>query len=106
LGHQNWTQYSRCNRNSADTEYVALGAKINSIIKDGLELENWILNSELGKFEPEFKYPDLCSRGHISEDSEDMTKKQMALEKISLQKCLLYFESIHGRPVLPSKDTS
>uniref|UniRef100_A0A8C0J9B1 Family with sequence similarity 13 member C n=1 Tax=Chelonoidis abingdonii TaxID=106734 RepID=A0A8C0J9B1_CHEAB len=28
-----------------------------------------------------------------------MTKKQMALEKISLQKCLLYFENIHGRPV-------
>uniref|UniRef100_A0A8C5IAH9 Family with sequence similarity 13 member C n=1 Tax=Junco hyemalis TaxID=40217 RepID=A0A8C5IAH9_JUNHY len=28
-----------------------------------------------------------------------MTKKQMALEKINLQKCLLYFESIHGQPV-------
>uniref|UniRef100_A0A3B3QX62 Family with sequence similarity 13 member C n=1 Tax=Paramormyrops kingsleyae TaxID=1676925 RepID=A0A3B3QX62_9TELE len=27
-----------------------------------------------------------------------MTQKQMALEKITLQKCLLYFESLHGRP--------
>uniref|UniRef100_A0A8B9QAG9 Family with sequence similarity 13 member C n=1 Tax=Apteryx owenii TaxID=8824 RepID=A0A8B9QAG9_APTOW len=28
-----------------------------------------------------------------------MTKKQMTSEKINLQKCLLYYESIHGRPV-------
>lgn len=25
----------------------------------------------------------------------------MVLEKITLQKCLLYFESLHGRPVSP-----
>ncbi|XP_068544854.1 protein FAM13C isoform X3 [Anas acuta] len=36
---------------------------------------------------------------NVPETIKDMTKKQMALEKISLQKCLLYFESIHGRPV-------
>ncbi|XP_040419589.1 protein FAM13C isoform X2 [Cygnus olor] len=36
---------------------------------------------------------------NIPETIKDMTKKQMALEKINLQKCLLYFESIHGRPV-------
>ncbi|KAG6937230.1 family with sequence similarity 13 member C, partial [Chelydra serpentina] len=36
---------------------------------------------------------------NLPETIKDMTKKQMALEKISLQKCLLYFESIHGRPV-------
>ncbi|KAM4704209.1 protein FAM13C [Rhinophrynus dorsalis] len=36
---------------------------------------------------------------NIPENLKDMTKKQMNLEKISLQKCLLYFENIHGRPV-------
>ncbi|XP_040983083.1 protein FAM13C isoform X4 [Aquila chrysaetos chrysaetos] len=36
---------------------------------------------------------------NLPETIKDMTKKQMALEKISLQKCLLYFESIHGQPV-------
>ncbi|XP_078247076.1 protein FAM13C isoform X1 [Pogona vitticeps] len=35
----------------------------------------------------------------IPENIKAMTKKQMALEKLSLQKSLLYFESIHGRPV-------
>ncbi|KAL7990319.1 hypothetical protein Chor_013749, partial [Crotalus horridus] len=35
----------------------------------------------------------------LPENIKAMTKKQMALEKLSLQKCLLYFESIHGRPV-------
>ncbi|XP_050196702.1 protein FAM13C isoform X8 [Myiozetetes cayanensis] len=36
---------------------------------------------------------------NLPEAIKDMTKKQMALEKINLQKCLLYFESIHGEPV-------
>ncbi|XP_071987306.1 protein FAM13C isoform X6 [Engystomops pustulosus] len=36
---------------------------------------------------------------NLPENVKDMTKKQMHLEKISLQKCLLYFENIHGRPV-------
>ncbi|XP_053927171.1 protein FAM13C isoform X1 [Cuculus canorus] len=36
---------------------------------------------------------------NLPEAIKDMTKKQMALEKINLQKCLLCFESIHGRPV-------
>ncbi|XP_063290061.1 protein FAM13C isoform X1 [Pelobates fuscus] len=35
---------------------------------------------------------------HLPENLKEMTKKQMNLEKISLQKCLLYFENIHGRP--------
>ncbi|ETE62904.1 Protein FAM13C, partial [Ophiophagus hannah] len=34
----------------------------------------------------------------LPENIKAMTKKQMALEKLSLQKSLLYFESIHGRP--------
>ncbi|KAM8924126.1 protein FAM13C isoform 2-T2 [Pelodytes ibericus] len=34
----------------------------------------------------------------LPENLKDMTKKQMNLEKISLQKCLLYFENVHGRP--------
>uniref|UniRef100_A0A672K250 FAM13A-like domain-containing protein n=1 Tax=Sinocyclocheilus grahami TaxID=75366 RepID=A0A672K250_SINGR len=33
-----------------------------------------------------------------------MTQRQMALEKITLQKCLLYFESLHGRPVREEKN--
>ncbi|XP_062490018.1 protein FAM13C isoform X4 [Pezoporus occidentalis] len=36
---------------------------------------------------------------NLPETIKDMTKKQMALEKISLQKCLLYFETIHGQSV-------
>ncbi|XP_040463202.1 protein FAM13C [Falco naumanni] len=36
---------------------------------------------------------------NLPETIKDMTKKQMALEKINLQKCLLYFESIHGQSV-------
>lgn len=30
----------------------------------------------------------------------------MVLEKITLQKCLLYFESLHGRPVSPQRQHS
>ncbi|KAM4807525.1 protein FAM13A-like [Rhinophrynus dorsalis] len=33
------------------------------------------------------------------EDIKDMTRDQLAAEKVSLQKALLYYESIHGRPV-------
>ncbi|KAG7280089.1 hypothetical protein CRUP_018045 [Coryphaenoides rupestris] len=29
---------------------------------------------------------------------KEMSQAQMVLEKITLQKCLLYFESLHGRP--------
>uniref|UniRef100_A0A4X1U8V1 FAM13A-like domain-containing protein n=1 Tax=Sus scrofa TaxID=9823 RepID=A0A4X1U8V1_PIG len=32
------------------------------------------------------------------EDIKDMTKDQIANEKVALQKALLYYESIHGRP--------
>jgi hypothetical protein len=31
--------------------------------------------------------------------TQDMTKDQIANEKVALQKALLYYESIHGRPV-------
>ncbi|XP_069599646.1 protein FAM13A isoform X2 [Ranitomeya imitator] len=33
------------------------------------------------------------------EDIKDMTRDQLAAEKVSLQKALLYYESIHGRPI-------
>uniref|UniRef100_A0ABI7Z3M5 Rho-GAP domain-containing protein n=1 Tax=Felis catus TaxID=9685 RepID=A0ABI7Z3M5_FELCA len=36
------------------------------------------------------------------EDIKDMTKDQIANEKVALQKALLYYESIHGRPGSPS----
>uniref|UniRef100_A0A671X1H8 Family with sequence similarity 13 member C n=1 Tax=Sparus aurata TaxID=8175 RepID=A0A671X1H8_SPAAU len=35
----------------------------------------------------------------LPDNMKDMTQAQMVLEKITLQKCLLYFESLHGRPV-------
>ncbi|KAG5262453.1 hypothetical protein AALO_G00275300 [Alosa alosa] len=34
----------------------------------------------------------------LPENMLEMTHGQMALEKMTLQKCLLYFESLHGRP--------
>uniref|UniRef100_A0AAY4ACW7 FAM13A-like domain-containing protein n=2 Tax=Denticeps clupeoides TaxID=299321 RepID=A0AAY4ACW7_9TELE len=34
----------------------------------------------------------------LPDNMKEMTHSQMALEKITLQKCLLYFESLHGRP--------
>ncbi|KAK5905425.1 hypothetical protein CgunFtcFv8_001392 [Champsocephalus gunnari] len=35
---------------------------------------------------------------NLPDNMKDMTQAQMVLEKITLQKCLLYFESVHGRP--------
>ncbi|XP_062055850.1 protein FAM13A isoform X3 [Lepus europaeus] len=37
------------------------------------------------------------------EDIKDMTKEQIANEKVALQKALLHYESIHGRPVTKSE---
>ncbi|XP_076151053.1 protein FAM13A isoform X2 [Alosa pseudoharengus] len=37
------------------------------------------------------------------EDVKDMTREQIAAEKVALQKALLYYESIHGRPVTKSE---
>lgn len=39
------------------------------------------------------KHFSLCLR------VQEMSHVQMTMEKTSLQKCLLYFESLHGRPV-------
>ncbi|KTF92286.1 hypothetical protein cypCar_00012606 [Cyprinus carpio] len=33
------------------------------------------------------------------EDIKDMTREQIGTEKVALQKALLYYESIHGRPI-------
>eukprot|EP00062_Callorhinchus_milii_P016941 gi/632968790/ref/XP_007900721.1/ PREDICTED: protein FAM13A [Callorhinchus milii] len=38
-----------------------------------------------------------------SEDIKDMTRDQISEEKVALQKGLLYYESIHGRPVTKSE---
>ncbi|XP_056891226.1 protein FAM13A isoform X4 [Takifugu flavidus] len=40
-------------------------------------------------------------RGEVNrpEDIKDMTREQIGAEKVALQKGLLYYESIHGRPV-------
>ncbi|XP_053712965.1 protein FAM13A isoform X1 [Synchiropus splendidus] len=37
------------------------------------------------------------------EDIKDMTREQISAEKVALQKSLLYYESIHGRPVTKSE---
>ncbi|XP_063074740.1 protein FAM13A isoform X2 [Engraulis encrasicolus] len=37
------------------------------------------------------------------DDIKDMTREQIAAEKVALQKALLYYESIHGRPVTKSE---
>ncbi|KAM9792804.1 protein FAM13A [Neosynchiropus ocellatus] len=37
------------------------------------------------------------------EDIKDMTREQIGAEKVALQKSLLYYESIHGRPVTKSE---
>ncbi|KAM4527006.1 protein FAM13A-like isoform 1-T1 [Fundulus diaphanus] len=34
----------------------------------------------------------------LPDNIKEMTQAQMVLEKITLQKCLLYFESVHGQP--------
>lgn len=38
-----------------------------------------------------------------SEDIKDMTREQIGAEKVALQKALLHYESIHGRPVTKSE---
>ncbi|XP_037319506.1 protein FAM13A-like [Pungitius pungitius] len=40
----------------------------------------------------------------LPDNMKDMTQAQMVLEKITLQKCLLYFESLHGRPAAMQKN--
>lgn len=42
----------------------------------------------------------LCKQSNpVSVTLQDMTREQIAAEKVALQKALLYYESIHGRPV-------
>ncbi|XP_039469285.1 protein FAM13A isoform X1 [Oreochromis aureus] len=38
------------------------------------------------------------------EDIKDMTREQIAAEKVALQKALLYYESIHGRPQMTKSE--
>ncbi|XP_018099533.1 uncharacterized protein LOC100101289 isoform X2 [Xenopus laevis] len=45
------------------------------------------------------KLQEKRSEVNRPEDVKDMTRDQIAAEKVSLQKALLYYESIHGRPV-------
>ncbi|XP_054341330.1 protein FAM13A isoform X18 [Pongo pygmaeus] len=45
------------------------------------------------------KLQEKRAEGSRPEDIKDMTKDQIANEKVALQKALLYYESIHGRPV-------
>ncbi|XP_068455348.1 protein FAM13C-like [Clinocottus analis] len=39
----------------------------------------------------------------LPDNMKEMTQAQMVLEKMTLQKCLLYFESLHGRPAVKQK---
>ncbi|XP_044158748.1 protein FAM13A isoform X2 [Bufo gargarizans] len=45
------------------------------------------------------KLQEKRSEVNRPENIKDMTRDQIAAEKVSLQKALLYYESIHGRPV-------
>ncbi|XP_040183429.1 protein FAM13A isoform X2 [Rana temporaria] len=45
------------------------------------------------------KLQEKRSEVNRPEDIKDMTRDQIATEKVSLQKALLYYESVHGRPV-------
>ncbi|XP_073446365.1 protein FAM13A isoform X5 [Dendrobates tinctorius] len=45
------------------------------------------------------KLQEKRSEVNRPEDIKDMTRDQLAAEKVSLQKALLYYESIHGRPI-------
>ncbi|XP_035853655.1 protein FAM13C-like isoform X2 [Sander lucioperca] len=40
----------------------------------------------------------------LPDDTKEMTQAQLVLEKITLQKCLLYFESLHGRVGMKQKN--
>ncbi|XP_042323063.1 protein FAM13A isoform X1 [Sceloporus undulatus] len=45
------------------------------------------------------KLQEKRAEANRPEDIKDMTRDQIADEKVALQKSLLYYESIHGRPV-------
>ncbi|XP_059903487.1 protein FAM13A isoform X4 [Gadus macrocephalus] len=45
------------------------------------------------------KLQEKREEGGRPEDIKDMTREQIGTEKLALQKALLYYESIHGRPV-------
>nr|XP_020447517.1 protein FAM13A isoform X3 [Monopterus albus] len=40
---------------------------------------------------------------NLPEDIKDMTREQIGAEKVALQKALLFYENIHGRPVTKSE---
>ncbi|XP_008109247.1 protein FAM13A isoform X1 [Anolis carolinensis] len=45
------------------------------------------------------KLQEKRAEANRPEDIKDMTRDQIAAEKVALQKSLLYYESIHGRPI-------
>uniref|UniRef100_A0A8D0C2Q7 Family with sequence similarity 13 member A n=1 Tax=Salvator merianae TaxID=96440 RepID=A0A8D0C2Q7_SALMN len=45
------------------------------------------------------KLQEKRTEANRPEDIKDLTRDQIAAEKVALQKSLLYYESIHGRPV-------
>ncbi|XP_053920292.1 protein FAM13A isoform X3 [Cuculus canorus] len=45
------------------------------------------------------KLQEKRTEANRPEDIKDMTRDQIAAEKVALQKALLYYENIHGRPV-------
>ncbi|XP_022619409.1 protein FAM13C-like isoform X2 [Seriola dumerili] len=61
----------------------------NSNTKPNVEETVNIITNRLKERRRELGLPD---------DIKEMTHYQMTMEKTSMQKCLLYFESLHGRP--------
>ncbi|XP_051935719.1 protein FAM13C [Hippocampus zosterae] len=61
----------------------------NSDAKPSVEETLHVINATLTERRRELRLPDAI---------QEMNRSQMSLEKSSLQKSLLYFESLHGRP--------
>nr|XP_019953507.1 PREDICTED: protein FAM13A-like [Paralichthys olivaceus] len=86
---------SKTRRTNTDQSEAALtGTELqqlnnNTNTKPNVEETVNIISNRLKERRRELRLPD-----HIKE----MTHYQMTMEKTSMQKCLLYFESLHGRP--------
>ncbi|XP_065699639.1 protein FAM13C isoform X3 [Patagioenas fasciata] len=82
----------RCDHHESTGNAKGAGTQETTIVEPSPSVED-TMDSVLRRLKEKRQHFNL------PETIKDMTKKQMALEKINLQKCLLYFESIHGRPV-------
>ncbi|XP_025753340.1 protein FAM13B isoform X3 [Oreochromis niloticus] len=83
-----------CRGNTDQQEAVLTGTELqqlnnNSNTKPNVEETVNIITNRLKERRQELGLPDSI---------KEMSPFQMSMEKTSMQKCLLYFESLHGRP--------